>query len=437
MGARTASWSQMIQSRKEPSMTNPTWRRKRTAVLQPGLVLGGLLLVGCDSRSGSVATTTVDSAGITIVQSAAPGWTRDSGRTVAQAPIVDIDADRIDGAFALGAVGFVTNLSDGSIVIQDNGASRLAVFDAMGRPVRTIGRAGQGPGEFEWMGGTYRCAADTLIVDQGSWISVFAPDGRFVGQELIKRSAGTVQSGIEGVSDNCSSLLLAEYSWVEPQPERFSRPSALYWWTRGTARWDTVITFPGPDLVRLQVGGREVGASVPFGRNPVWATRHDLVYYGSSDHAELKIIERTGRVQRVIRWAAPAASVDADDRALYARRRERYLKQNPEEAVVYRPLEDYPVPSRKPFLAGIVVDDADHIWVRQYPRAAGGLPQILEPAAEDPAEMWWVFAPDGRWLGGVTMPSGVKVFRIGADRLLGLYVDTTSVEHVRAYLISP
>src|SRR5690606_20588771 len=61
-------------------------------------------------------------------------------------------------------------------------ATTIKVFDAQGRFLRTVGRKGAGPGEFEGATGLYVSDADTLhVLGWGtSRHSVFAPDFSFV-----------------------------------------------------------------------------------------------------------------------------------------------------------------------------------------------------------------------------------------------------------------
>ncbi len=87
-----------------------------------------------------------------------------------------IDGDRL----AAGRVVSIVVDRDGSVYVADQRAAQISVFDSTGRPVRTIGRAGQGPGEFgiglrglAWLGDTL------LAVDiEASRLTKFARDGR-------------------------------------------------------------------------------------------------------------------------------------------------------------------------------------------------------------------------------------------------------------------
>jgi hypothetical protein len=84
-------------------------------------------------------------------------------------------------------------------------------------------------------------------------------------------------------------------------------------------------------------------------------------------------------------------------------------------------VREAPFPAAMPPYQAIRVDGLGHIWLEQY-RA----PWDSEP-------QWWVFDPEGRWLGEVSTPVGFRIDEIGPDYLLGVRRDEYSVEHVTMY----
>jgi hypothetical protein len=46
-----------------------------------------------------------------------------------------------------------------------------------------------------------------------------------------------------------------------------------------------------------------------------------------------------------------------------------------------------------------------------------------------------VFDPDGRWLGDLDLPRGLRVDEIGADYIAGVERDTLGVEYVKVYRV--
>jgi hypothetical protein len=69
----------------------------------------------------------------------------------------------------------------------------------------------------------------------------------------------------------------------------------------------------------------------------------------------------------------------------------------------------------------IVVDEVDHVWVREF-----GTP-------EDEQAIWVVFDPNGVALGRVETPPGLEVYQIGADYILGGARDEFDVEGVQRW----
>lgn len=391
------------------------------------------VLMACSAGPPAEFVSVADSAGVQITTAAAPRWQGDEGWRVASAPVVDIGRDQADSTQLLSIVMAVQLLADGRVVVQDNGTSRLLVFDSSGRRVNAIGRQGQGPGEFTGMWGTYRCGGDTLVVNQGRMIGVFGPDGAFAARQMIDRPPGTYPGGINGVSGDCGAILLDGRKPVEPRSGIFQSEARLWWWSRQTARWDTVVRFLGMDHSRIVVAGRPAAAPLPFGRTPVWAVSGDRVYFGPSDRPEIHVYHPTGRLERLIRWDQPVSDVTDADRTAYEKRRQGYLERHPEEAIVYLPLADYPVPRRKPVYSNLLLDDAGRLWALQYPFAAAGLPHVDLDEATPEREQWWVFGADDVWYGTVTMPPGFSLRAIAADRLAGISIDSSAAERVQVY----
>ena len=103
-------------------------------------------------------------------------------QTYRVAPGVRIRAMAADAANKVGDIEAAVQLSGGTYVIADNANNQLHFYSANGRFIRTAGRRGAGPGEFEavrWLG---ECSRDSVYAFDflQNRISVFALDGTFV-----------------------------------------------------------------------------------------------------------------------------------------------------------------------------------------------------------------------------------------------------------------
>ena len=106
-----------------------------------------LVVAACGGGDGQPGVTRVDSAGVEIVSYGGPdvplAWTFDSllalgGAEAGEASFFELSRSSVavDGL--------------GNLYVMDRAAKRVAVFDSTGRPVRTMGRPGGGPGELQW-----------------------------------------------------------------------------------------------------------------------------------------------------------------------------------------------------------------------------------------------------------------------------------------------
>ena len=75
----------------------------------------------------------------------------------------------------------------GNLFVVDIGNRRVQMFDASGAFVRTIGRQGQGPGEYMFPAGVHFGADGTIWVDVGRQMVVFSKDGLFIKNILIAK----------------------------------------------------------------------------------------------------------------------------------------------------------------------------------------------------------------------------------------------------------
>ena len=114
------------------------------------LVLGAAVC-GCGGGdAGDWAGTVTDSAGVAVVTNPADAeWTlRAAPRLV---PELDIGEVEGEGAYQFGQVIGLDVTPAGDIVVLDQQAAQVRVFDRAGRHLRTIGKPGGGPGEFSAM----------------------------------------------------------------------------------------------------------------------------------------------------------------------------------------------------------------------------------------------------------------------------------------------
>ena len=395
-----------------------------------------------DRVPGSAAVR--DSAGIAIVENSAAMWKGEPWR-FADRPTLDIGVVSGDPAYELHEPRTAVRLSDGRIVVADNGSLQLRYYAEDGSHLTDAGGRGGGPGEFNRISRVFRLEGDSIAVyDQTQRrVTVFDPEARFVRTMTLRRSDRLFFPMIEGRMDDGSYVgLLTLRQNADSLPDGISRDSVmlLQFGTDGEVL-DTLGTFPNRmrDVQMRSIGDRRFRgpADVAFSPRTVWTLDEDRVYIGTSDHYEIRVYGGDATLRRIIRKEHEALPVTVDDRQnLWLRWREIHAGRldNPEVKYFLKTIQESPLPEAFPAFdpevrddrgrrvgAALVVDHADNLWVLEYRRPGQEVPR------------WSVFDPLGRFLGIVTGPANFNVTEIGEDYILGWWTDALDVAHVLLY----
>jgi hypothetical protein len=393
------------------------------------------LIAGCGAGgpAGGTGVVVRDSAGITIVEnptpddSAANAWWRIEG------PELDIGGIDAEEPYALFRVTDAILLNDGRIAIGSSASDDIRYFDRSGVHLRTSGRTGEGPGEYQSVSLLLPGLADSLLVVDGTTrrVSVLDPAGEFarvvnIGEAaVIPRVVGRFADG---------SLLAAPAMIMGPEElagsdDVMRPPFTLVRIEPDGAVGDTLGEFPGAErIIRVTTSNGQLTSvnviQLPFAKSPTFAVHGVVLYAGSQDGPEIRVHGIDGALQRIIRTGrAPErvteAHLDAQFRA--------QLEAMPEELRAdWQARErdlDLPHGELVPPYGEITTDSEGNLWVSDYD----------DPTGPPPA--WTVYSPDGAVAARVALPERFRPFDIGPDWMLGLYLDDLDVEYVRLYRI--
>jgi hypothetical protein len=143
----------------------------------------------------SLAATSSPSVGPRVVRNGPSGlWEGDASRRFELVPDISIGVDDGDENYVLGRVFDIATDSRGRILVLDNGFSRVQVYDSTGAYVQSIGRKGEGPGEFAFPTAIDVDVLDNLYIASRGRISVFDRDGRFVEEFRHRHADSNVRS---------------------------------------------------------------------------------------------------------------------------------------------------------------------------------------------------------------------------------------------------
>lgn len=307
------------------------------------------------------------------------------------------------------------SLKDGRIAVANSGTGEIRIFDRLGRHQITMGRRGEGPGEFGLIGWMAELPGDSLLaIDPlNARALVFGLDGTLVRSWFTPRAAGASTLQVVGRLNDGSLVF---------QGRGLGRQRAAYEWT-------TLLYMLTPEgelralgeYLDRRLGGN--GLPLGFGGKAFFAARGTTIWYGQSDRYALRQIDVDGRVGRIVRVNSPSLVVSEGDinRAETAVR-ESLERQNANPTVMHRVMATEFAENHPTFNA-FVVDELGFLWTRRG----------VESDHEERTSTWDVLDREGRLLGTIAMPAGLEVSQIGSDFVLGVHQDSVGVERVLLY----
>jgi hypothetical protein len=308
----------------------------------------------------------------------------------------------------------------GRIWVLDYATQNLRIFGPDGSLLKTVGRKGSGPGEFQAANGLVIGPDGRVVVNDppSARFTVLGPDGDYLESRPVS---------VHGCGFLWNAFVDAESRLYDPLflPSDTERRGGF---RRFSADWRQVDTLmlprcpgrkPFPEPYAVSTKNRRMYLSVPFIPMPISRTDRDGHHWcGTSDRYEL--------IRLRIPTGEPAGKIRGTSKPLPVTRRERdsvigVLKERTNEA----PLDYSRIPSTKPIVTLLDGDDQGRLWVR-----------LTSP---DRHARWEVWTADERMVARVTAdftPPGYWPVLIQGDLMYSVVVDEDEVPYVvRARLL--
>jgi hypothetical protein len=284
---------------------------------------------------------------------------------------------------------------------MDGASQELRFFDPAGGYVRSVGGRGSGPGEFVVARFVRPYRGDSLFVHDlvGARITILDSAGSFGRMFSTGKVAGI------------------NWWWRGPVAgDRFilessSGPSGR---TRQLT-WDSsLVIVAAADGESADTLGMWPYAQSSTAPTPYYAIAHVApspagFFWGMSSEYLIQEYSPAGALLRSIRRAVNPISITQS-------MLEGYRDDGNEVNTA-----DMQHPDHLPFYSALLVDEVGNLWIRRH-----GVSRLYAEHRE-----WDVFdGVDGRWLGTVDMPAGLRVTEIGDDYVLGIAADSLGVESV-------
>lgn len=411
-----------------------------------GLAIVAATLSGCGADSQPTVTV-ADSAGVEIVTNLPGSLEAAEAWSLSAEPVIEIGAGA-DPEVALFRITDVVALEGGRVAVGTNTPPQVRIFESDGTLAVTLGREGEGPGEFSSVGSVVPLGADSIAVWDADRrrMSVFTVVGQHGREADLSATAPLTAAAAPSTrTDAGFTHLLA------------SSPGSLFLFAEGvfSSRSDPGVRRPELPAYRITTEGEEVARLGPFpgmemffggalGQMPLplgtrtYATAlHGALVVGTADVTEFRMYAPTGDLERIVRWPD-------HDRGVGGRFLSRWSEMVDSQPRMREMMQSIPRPERFPAYEGLVSTDAGKILVEDYAGPLGILPlrradhgpEAFRPVRRIPERRWLVFDADGALAASVVMPAGFEPYAVRDGLVWGVFTDELDVESVRAYRLS-
>jgi len=238
--------------------------------------------------------------------------------------------------------------NDGRICVVDFENRRVQVFDVHGRYVRTLGRVGQGPGEYMFPSSVMADAVGNIIVnDAARFLIYYSPEGLLQRKVTLKTSLSLPMLGPGGTTVGIAPL--------SPRAEGGPKNVLILLGPDGEVL-KTLAEYPACGVVQDLVIRHWYSCHVS-----ACLRSADSLYYGFDQDYKVHVVDQEGRPLFVFTKAERPMPISAEEKALT--RKEGIFtwegQGDPKDT-------DLGMPSHRPFWSKFISDDEGRLYVVRF-----------------------------------------------------------------------
>lgn len=356
-----------------------------------------ILLIGCGGSPdvSEVAQTVSDSAGIRIV-TAAPLSSWDA--QVELTEILRIGAIEGPEELLFSRIAGGKILNDGRIALADAGSREVRQYTSDGTFLKSHGREGEGPGEYEFIIGMGACAPTGFTVFDIGWtMSSYDENGDFVEEQATR---------LEGVSTPYHLACdtdgrIAAINWDLNSGPQLGFHAAMARLRLLAADGDEIADL-GERIGSERFGRPSGSAPHPAGRSTRFGFQDGDLIVSDGSFLGFERWDPSGNLKEIVRIDTPPPDLDS----LMAAYMEWSLDRARDEETRRRWRQEIAAmdgPDRASFSSGLFIS-MDHILIREPTVGQSG--------------RWFEFRQDGTPVGFLPLPPGAQLLDFRGDRVL-------------------
>jgi len=382
-------------------------------------------LAACGTR-GDFGTAQVERrviADTTLVRTLAGSAWGDSIQLVDELSIGVLDGPP---EYELGGIQDLAVDAQGGILAFDGQVPALRYYDSSGTYVRTLGRKGSGPGEYQdaSLGLAVRRSDGRVVMrdPRNARLNVYAADGTPSESWLFASGLFTSRATVLDTADHMYLKIMT------------GRPERNKVWPIAVAHLDShgrIIDTLVPPIMphEPEIAGGTFGVSKVWALSPLGG-----FIIAVTDRYRLDHYRPDGTVLRMER-DVPAIALFPEEKSEWVARDDWLWKWQGE----FMTSERQPIPDMKPVFRDILVSEDGRVWVRRYVPAEKGEPRqgFAGPGRDPPPPMSWhepvvydVFESDGSFLGTLRLPARTNLMVMRGDHVWGVRAGENDESHI-------
>ena len=366
----------------------------------------------CEGAAAQNTFTVRDSAGVRITTTAATDRGAGSVCSLAESPDTRVTSPR-SGEWTLYRIVDLDLMEDGRIVVLNRGSQELLMFGRDGEFLRSIGRRGEGPGEFmdaielDFIGG------DSIVV--WDWhlgrLQLFEPDGSH-GRSIRLQPPVFNPTGHVGVLGQ-DGMAMGSHDVRSFETELTAQFLQVLRYDWSGTLLDTLATLRYGELGMVDAEARMMGSPI-FESRGVFSTQGNLLYTSDGSSPEVRV-HRGDRLESIVRWRPGDLSVRTEDVEAY---KADYMERYGNSQLVRKRLHAFPAKDAFPAVMEIRIGAQGRIWTRTFARPGST------------ATEWLGFAETGAFICSLSVPPRFKVYHFDSSAVVGVHRDEMDVESV-------
>jgi hypothetical protein len=324
-------------------------------------------------------------------------------------------------------VSFGALLPDGGAVFADGRSPEVIRVGPDGAVLTTLARSGEGPREVGGVGAIRNLGGDTVFVQDVRNGRVMA----FVGDSLVRALSTASDRGLARSSQvvgRVGDTLLVTLEDFSTPPVDGWVPGRMLRISMTTGAVDTIGAFDLADPAGLVSGPRP---AFPIGGKGIGSGEYFVT--ARSDLAQLTWWGRDGAPRQILRWNPPRThptEADLDAYLVLMRSEMKRLNRSMSDAQLerimmqQRPLMIVDPSVPYPLFMELQGDGAGGVWMSDY---------TLQVRPLDGVPHWSIIAPEGQWLGEITLPDHFRLLDVRGGRVLGVQMDSLDIQSVAVF----